>query len=86
MKTIYPADFNKADVRKEIDRSHDQYVLVSADKAGNNLVVCKTHFLNCIFKQQGFNSTHDNPTCTYTNNSLFKQNILQKSYICFENL
>lgn len=41
MKTIYPSDFNKTEVRKELDRLHDQYVLVPTDKAGNNIVfVC----------------------------------------------
>ena len=38
MKTIYPSVFNKPEVKKELDRLHDQYVLVPADKAGNNIV------------------------------------------------
>lgn len=44
MKAIYPSVFNKAEVRKELDRLHDQKVLVPADKAGDNIVsVCKAH-------------------------------------------
>lgn len=31
MKTTYPSVFIRAEMRKELDRSHDQYVLFPAD-------------------------------------------------------
>lgn len=47
MKTIYPSSLNKAELRKELDRLYDQYVLVPADKTSNNPVfVCKAHYIN----------------------------------------
>ena len=76
MKTKYPSVFNKTEVRNELDRLHDQYILVPADKASNNIVfVFKAHYINCIFKELGFDSTHGNPT--YTHSSLSKQEIIQ---------
>ena len=48
----------------------------TADKASNNIVfVCKAHYINCIFKELGFDSTHGKPT--YIQSSLSKQEILQ---------
>lgn len=47
MKTIYPSIFYNLEVKKELDRLHDQFVLVPADKAGNNIFfVCKAHYIN----------------------------------------
>lgn len=86
MKTIYPSIFNTAEVRKEIDRSHDRYVLIPADKAGNIIAfVCKTHYINCIFKKLGFSSTYGNFTNTHSC-SLSKQEISLKSPIIKVNL
>lgn len=49
MKTIHPSIFDNLEVKKELDRIHEQFVLVSADKAGNTVAfVCKTHCLNGI--------------------------------------
>lgn len=65
-------------MRKQLDRLHDQYVLVPADKASNNIFfVCKAHYINSIFKELGFDSTHGNPT--YTRSSISKQEILQNN-------
>lgn len=55
MKTIHPFVFNKVEVRETLDRLLVQYVLVRAYKTSNNIVfVCKTHYINCIFKELGF--------------------------------
>lgn len=75
-KTIYSSVFNKTEVRKELDGLHDHYVLVPADKGSNNyFVVCKAHYMyiNCIFKELGYDSAHGNPS--YTLSSLSKQEI-----------
>ena len=76
MKTVYPSVFNNTEVSSELSRLQSQYVLVPADKAGNNIVfVCKAHYINCILDELGFNSTSGNPT--YTLSSLSKEEILQ---------
>ena len=42
VRTIYPSMFSKAEMIKELDRLHEEYVLLPADKACNNIVfVCK---------------------------------------------
>lgn len=41
IQTIYPSVFNKDEVRKELDRLHDQYVLVPANKAGNKTQIVR---------------------------------------------
>lgn len=46
-------------MKKDLDRLHDQLVLVPwpAKKAGNSIVfVCKTHFINYILEELGFDS------------------------------
>ena len=76
IKTTYPSVFTDPEVIKELDRLHDHYVLVPADKAGNNIVfVCKAHYINCILEELGFNSSTGNPT--YTHSSLSQDEILQ---------
>jgi hypothetical protein len=49
--------------------------LVRADKASNNVFVCKAHYYNCIVNELGINSTFGNPT--YTLIALSKDEILQ---------
>lgn len=49
--------------------SDNQFLLVPADKAGNN-IVCKAHYMNCILEELGFKSASGNPT--YTQSSLSK--------------
>jgi hypothetical protein len=44
MRTIYPSVFKKPEVVNELRRLHDNFVLVPADKASNNIVfVCKNY-------------------------------------------
>ena len=58
--TIYPSVFSKPEVRNELERLHEKFVLVPADKACNNIVfVCKAHL-----NELGINSTFGNPTYT----------------------
>ena len=65
VRTIYPSVFRKPEVINELDRLHEEYVLVPADKACNNIVfVCKAHYYNCISKEHGINSTLGNRTYT----------------------
>jgi hypothetical protein len=81
MRTTYPFVFHKPEVIKELNRLHEEYVLVPADKASNNIVfVCKAHYYQCIIKELGINSTIGNRT--YTPTAFSKDEILQ-NHICF---
>jgi hypothetical protein len=63
-------------VVNELRRLHDNFVLVPADKASNNIVfVCKTYYYECLLNEVEFISTSGNPTYTRTN--LTKDEILQ---------
>jgi hypothetical protein len=76
MRTIYPSAFHKPEVINELNRLHEEYVLVPADKACNNIVfVCKAHYHQCIINELGINSTIGNRT--YTATAFSKDEILQ---------
>jgi hypothetical protein len=62
---------------------HDQYVIVSADNAPNNIVfVCKSHYIDCLIKELGLDNSLGNPTYTPTTHT--KQEILDnhRSILC----
>ena len=76
MRTNYPSAFNKPEVIRELNRLHEVYVLVPADKACNNIVfVCKAHYYQCIINELGINSAIGNST--YTPTTFSKDEILQ---------
>ena len=76
MRNIYPSFFKKPEVVNELQRLHDNFVLVPADKASNNIVfVCKKYYYECLLNELGFTSTSGNPTYTRTN--LTRDEILQ---------
>jgi hypothetical protein len=45
MQTIYPSVFKKPEVVNELRRLHDNFVLVPADNASNNIVFVKISIL-----------------------------------------
>ena len=46
--------FKDPNVAKHLSLLHDKYVIVSADKAPNNIVfVCKSHYIDCLIKELG---------------------------------
>ena len=50
MRTIYPSVFKKPEVVNELRRLHDNFMLVPADKASNNIVfVCKKNTIMNAF-------------------------------------
>ena len=62
---------------------HDKYVIVSADKAPNNIVfVCKSHYIDFLIKELGIDNSLGNPTNTPT--TLTKEEILDdhRSVLC----
>ena len=71
-------------VAKHPSLLHDKYVIVSADKAPNNIVcVCKSHYIDCLIKELGINMSLGNPI--YTPTTLTKEEILDnhRSVLCF---
>ena len=62
---------------------HDKYAIVSTDKAPNNIVlVCKSHYLDCLIKELGIDNSLSNPT--YTTIALTKEEVLDnhRSILC----
>jgi len=62
---------------------HDKYVIVSADKAPNNIIfVCKSHYIDCLIKELGIANSLGNRA--YTPTTLAKEEILDKhnSVLC----
>jgi hypothetical protein len=83
VRTIYPSVFSKPEVRNELERIHDEFVLAPADKASTYIAfVCKAHYYNCILNELGINSTFANPT--YTPIGLSKDEILQNHRSVFD--
>ena len=67
--------FKDPSVARHLSELHDKYVVVSADKAPNNIVfVCKSHYIDCLTKDLGIDSSLGNPT--YTPTTLTKEEIL----------
>jgi hypothetical protein len=76
MRTIYPSVFKNTEVVDELRRLHDNFVLVPADKASNNIAfVCKNDYYECLLNELGFISISGNPT--YTQTILTQSKILQ---------
>jgi hypothetical protein len=57
MRIIYYSAFNKPELIRELNRLHEEYVLVPADRACYNIV-----FVWCIINELGLNSTIGNRT------------------------
>ena len=54
------------DVKDTLRRLHDDFVLVPADKAANNvIVVCKKYYIETLIKESGINTTNISPNSTY---------------------
>ena len=59
-KTRSTTIFKDPNVAKHLSLLHDKYVIVSADKAPNNIVfVCKSHYIDCLMKE--LDSFRDDP-------------------------
>ena len=57
---------NDPDVEDTLRRLHDDFVLVPADKAANNvIVVCKKYHIEILIKELGINTTNIGPNSTY---------------------
>ena len=54
------------DVKDTLRKLHDDFVLVPADKAANNvIVVCKKYYIKTLIKELGINTTNISPNSTH---------------------
>jgi hypothetical protein len=75
MSTRSTSIFKDPNVAKHLSLLHDKYVIVSADKAPDNIVcVCRSHYIDCLIKELGFDNLLGNTTHTPT--TLMKEEIL----------
>jgi hypothetical protein len=83
MSTRSTSIFKNPNVAQHLSLLHDKYVIVSADKAPNNIVfVCKSHYIYCLVKELGIDNSLGNST--YTPTTLTKEEILNnhRSVLC----
>ena len=75
MSTRSTSIFKDPNVAIDLSLLHNKYVIVSADKAPNNIVfVCNSHCIDCLIKELGINTLGGNPT--YTSTTHTKEEIL----------
>ena len=68
MSTRSTPIFKDPNVAKHLSLLHDKYVIVSADKAPNNIVfVCKSHYIDCLIKELGIDNSLGNPNIYHDN-------------------
>jgi hypothetical protein len=76
MSTRSTSIFKDSNVAKRLSLLHDKYVIVSADKAHNNIVfVCKSYYIDYLIKELGIDNSLGNST--YTPATLTKEEILE---------
>ena len=57
--------FKDTTVVRHLSLLHDKYIIVSADKALNVIViVCKSHYVDCLIKELGIDNSLDHPKYT----------------------
>ena len=67
MSTRSTSILKDPNVAKHLSLLHDKYVIVSADKAPNNIdFVCKSHYIDCLIKEWGIDNSLGNPASTPT--------------------
>ena len=55
MSRRHESVFDDPDVAAELAEIHEMFVVVPTDKASNNFVfVCKTHYINCLMEELGY--------------------------------
>jgi len=61
MSTKATSVFKDPEVAETLFTIHDKYVVVTADKAPNNIVlICKMHCIHCFKIELGLDSSHGN--------------------------
>jgi hypothetical protein len=83
MSTRSTSTFKDPNVAKHLSLLHDKYVIVSANKAPNNLVfVCRSHYIDFLIKELGIDNLLGHPT--YSPTTLTKEDIMDnhRSVLC----
>ena len=66
--------FDDEVVSRHLADLHDRFVIVPADKASNNVFICKTYYYSCLQKELADNNDVD--TSTYQRTNFTKEEIL----------
>ena len=57
--------FDNPDVAETLASIHNEYVVVPADKAPNNIIcICKKHYVECLIQELGIDGSDGSPTYT----------------------
>ena len=83
MSTRSTSIFKDPNVAKHLSLLHDKYVIISADKAPNNIVfVCISHYVDYLIKELSIGNSLGN--ITYTPTTPTKEEILDnhRSVLC----
>ena len=74
-------------MKDTLRRLHDDFVLVPADKAANNVIVaCKRYYIETLIKELGINTTNISPNSTYIPSTESFNEILQSHCKFIESL
>ena len=74
-------------MKDTLRRLHDDFVLVPADKAANNvIVVCKKYYIETLIKELGINTTNISPNSTYIPSTDSFHEILKSHYKFIESV
>ena len=67
--------FDNPDVAETLASIHNEYVVVPADKAPNNIIcICKKHYVECLIQELGIDGSDGSPT--YTASTFTKDEII----------
>ena len=67
VNTRHESIYSDPDVVRELSRLHENFFIVTADKASNNYTfVCKRHYISILSEELGLNSLPGNPTFNLT--------------------
>jgi hypothetical protein len=83
MSTRFTSIFKDPNVAKHLSLLHDKFIIVSADKAPNNIVfVCISHYVDYLIKELSIGNSLGN--ITYTPTTPTKEEILDnhRSVLC----
>ena len=78
---LYRLELKSLKTQMLLNTCHAKYVIVSADKAPNNIVfVCISHYIDYLIKELGIDNSLGNPI--YSPTTLAKEEILDNQ-VCF---
>ena len=75
------------DVKACLSDLHDKYVFVPADKAPNNIIICKRYYIETLIKELGLdNCSTPTGNSTYISCQMSSENIVNSHYTFMKSL